>query len=153
MDSDITKMWQWDQNYPAGTLIPGIFNDAFIHFIVVRSTEHHIVGWLQTSSRCGRKRQKPNLKHRSEFPCRDSGKAQETLWEQPPSELRFEPRYSRISTETFSEATATSHEESNCTANIEPGTTEIRSWSAVHPTGTFSMLYLSLWWLVSLQLH
>lgn len=68
-------------------------------------------------------------------------KPQETLREQPPSELRFEPRYSRISTETFSEATATSHEESNCRANIEPGTTEIRSWGAVHPTGTFSMLY------------
>ena len=80
MDPDITKMWQWDQNYSAGTLIPGIFNDAFINFIVVRSTEHHIVGWLQTSGRCGRKRQKPNLKQRSEFPCRDSGKNHKKPW-------------------------------------------------------------------------
>jgi len=44
VDSDITKMRQRDQNYPAGTLIPRIFNGAFINIIVVRSTEHHKVG-------------------------------------------------------------------------------------------------------------
>jgi hypothetical protein len=33
-------MRQWDQNYPAGTLISTIFNDACVNFIVVRTSEY-----------------------------------------------------------------------------------------------------------------